>query len=189
MSLLFLYKICLLFQIGFNEFRTDASKVLRTDFINFYALNYSYIVKIEIDKFISNKIYSNEPKQEKNTFIYLLKLISITPSLFNLLLNEILSENSNSGIKFLDFFKSGLSSDDNSESQKVINANIIDCVKQLNNNIAAFDLISYAIDYICSETFVESDKSNSGAFNVIVSKIKIRFYHTFDIVIYQRYSL
>lgn len=168
-------------KIGFNEFCTDTSKVLRKDFINFYSLNYSNIVKNEMGKFISNKILSTDPKPKKDAFIYLLKLISITPSLFNLFLNEILSENSNCGVKFLDFFKWGLISNNNSESKVTITENIIDCVQQLNNNIATFELISYVVDYLCSETFMDRDTNNIEILNVIVSILLYPIYKIFKL--------
>ena len=108
---------------------------------------------------------SNDTK--KSFLTYVLALSSVCPALTNLMLNEILSEESEYAVKCFQFMNDSLISSS-------ITANLdltkyfIECLKQLGNNIAAYDLLSRSIEWI--DSFSNSDL-NLFILNLIVSTI------------------
>jgi hypothetical protein len=144
------------------------AKISRTNFINFYSQNYARVVKKQLSKFIGDM--SAEPAQkQRSALVFLLKLISSTSCLSNLVLNEVLTNNSRHGDQFMAFFKSCLLSNNTDTEQNLIIANTIECVNQLNNSSAVVDLISSVIDFVFSCTNDTASDIHSKSTKIIVS--------------------
>lgn len=117
--------------------QTKKDKFSRVNAINFYALNYSSIVRDELIKFLNNSL--NERK------LFISRLASQTPGLLILLANEILDKyNFNNVIQ--KELKSALIS-----NEKSIVPEIFNCIKQLNNSIAVFDMITSVLDMLFNQ--------------------------------------
>ncbi len=139
---------------GFQEFLLEPKtrlKLVQVNFINFYALNYSRIVKIELTKFASEINNQYQLEQKKLALAYLLKLISSTPTLLNVILNELLNNSATTDetSNLSSIFKSCLqdASDSATAHDKLIITNLIECIKNVNNSIAVMDVISSLVNF------------------------------------------
>lgn len=161
----FIFESCL--KCGYKEF-TQTNKLNRINVINYYALNFSTIVKNVISTFMDEQASSNDTK--KSFLTYILALSSVCPALTNLMLNEILSEESEYAIKCFQFMNDSLISSSTSTSNLDLTKYFIECLKQLGNNIAAYDLLSRSIEWV--DSFANSDL-NLFILNLIVSIIQL----------------
>lgn len=142
---------------------------MRTGFTNFYALNFSRFVKIELAKFIEEIVADDQSDhftKKKLALIYLFKLITNTPTLLNLLLNEILTSSSGSGEKFINFLKYCFVNCEDKEGLLV--TNLIECIKQINNSIATVDLISSVIEVIYPKSLSPDEELQNKIISTIV---------------------
>lgn len=136
------------FYKGYGEYLANSNaKLQRTNFINFYAQNYARVVKNQLSTFI-NELATVQT--QRSGLIYLLKLTASTSSLSNLILNEILTNNSKHGDQFMAFYRTCLLSSGTNAEQSLIMTSTIECVNQLNNSAAVVDLISSVIEFSCT---------------------------------------
>lgn len=139
-------------QWGFKEYlefhKNDIQfnqKLSRLNAINFFATNYSEIILEEISRFLHN---SNIEQK-----MFVLRLASQTPGLLINLLDIILEPFDKSLIKY-EFFKM-LGQEDKSYVQELFN-----CIKQINNNVAVFEILTSVIGWLESQEFMEPSDSN-----------------------------
>ncbi len=126
---------------GFKDFMTSA-KLNRINVYNFYASNFAAIVKNELVLFL--EIARNESLRiKKSTLIYLLSLSSSCTPLASLILNEMLSEDNDYGCRITEYMNECLVDVDTSLVKY-----FIDCIKQLGNSVAVFDLLCSSIDWL-----------------------------------------
>ncbi|RMZ95039.1 Integrator complex subunit 5 [Brachionus plicatilis] len=141
--------------LGFNKADLQFSqKFSRLNAINFFATNYSDIVFLEICKFLLN---SNIEQK-----MFVLRLASQTPGLLINLLDRILQSFDNNLIKE-EFFKM-LYQEDRSFVQEIFN-----CVKQINNSVAVFDILTSILEWLENEEYSESTESKFGYLKTLMS--------------------
>lgn len=120
-------------------------KLSRQNAINFFATNYSDIIFEEICGFLQN---SNIEKK-----MFVLRLASQTPGLLINLLDKILEPYDESVIKN-EFFKL-LDQEDKSYVQELFN-----CIKQINNNLAVFEILTSVLEWLENHDYMEPSDSN-----------------------------
>ena len=167
------------FKIGYSEYLVTPEtqfKLKRTNFINFFATNFSSIVKYEIVSFL-DELKNENLKIKKSVLIYLLKSASQCSALMSDLLNEILSLNSEKGREMLEFLRECLIENDHK-----LTYNLVECVKQLSNSFAVFDLLSNVIDWLKFSARNENVALIRPAYTVIVriGFCKFKKFHGFS---------
>ena len=170
-----IFEKCL--KIGYKEFAafnnaadlSQANKLSRTNFINFYSLNFSGIVKSEIVAYLEEaQLDRYDTKTKRTMLFFLLKLSSTATALLNLLLNEILTDSSYCGSQCLEFLRFNLNNCDNPSDKNLLAAYLVEAIKQLNNSVAAYDLISSLIAWISSETSMINEQYSENVLIIIV---------------------
>lgn len=137
----FIFESCL--KCGYKDYSAANGKLNRINVINFYASNFSTIVKNSLVEFL-NEIQTESNLAKKSSLIYLLAISSVCPSLANLILNEMLSDESEHGSKMLEFLNECVTDLNDSDFLK----NFVDSIKQISNSIAVFDLIFNSIEWL-----------------------------------------
>lgn len=135
----------------------NQAKLNRINVINFFATNYSDLVRTELNEFL---IESTDERNRINKFvlIYVLKMTSQSPALLNLLLNDCLNklddeENNYHMINIKHILPYIFENDSN-----VINQ-LYNAIEQVNSSITVFDLIVNLIDWMIYENNVIEDGS------------------------------
>ena len=148
--------------------QVDIAKLTRIGVINFYSLNYSNIVQNEIDKFVLNLNSDNI----LNGFCFLLKLASQSSAFLNIISDKALNR--------VDFSNQFLNSllDMILRNDKTILIELFNCLRQLNNSISVYDLITNVTEWLSNQ----SNESLSGEF--IKFKTIIVYYQIFNYLFY-----
>jgi hypothetical protein len=137
----------------FTSSNMQQQKLSLISVVNFYALNFSNMVKAKIKTLISDE--SDEKlKLKKSMLIYLLRASSQSAALLNLLLDDMLNKKDNFVIddelddKLLNYLLSYLIA----SNDPLVISNLFSCLKQINNSVAIFDLISSVLDWFTSQS-------------------------------------
>lgn len=158
------------FDLGIKESRSLSSPekqqqqsqqpLKRTSAINFYSLNYSLVVKRIVKCYLDEIRAKNDKQHAKVILTYLLQVAAQAPALLNFLLNDILSEN----YELLEIVWPYLI-----ENDQTIVSLLTNCVRQLNNSVAVFDLISSIIKWLHDPERFENRQDFNIIKNILVS--------------------
>ena len=134
-----------------QEFVKNSKKSQKVNVMNFYALNFSSLVKSEINKLIQQRAYDLN-LNKKDIVAFLLCIGAQSPALTTLLVDEILNSKEKCALNeendLLRYFVSYFVLENTDSS--IIN-NLFSFLKQINNSVAIFDLISSLLEWFMSK--------------------------------------
>lgn len=142
-----IFEKCLAFGIKETQIDNQTQKLSRVNVINFYGVNYSSMVQREISQLISKNLTSSDDRK-RQIIAFLLRLASQSPVILNLGLNNILNNSFNYDLnEFVRLLSIFLVYND-----KIIISELFSCIRQFNNSVAVFDMISSILEWLKSQS-------------------------------------
>lgn len=163
------------FKFSLQDFFKGTKKVPKTNIISFYALNFSSLVRNEVRKLLQTS-YS-----KKEIVSFLLSASSQSSPLTTLLVDDVLNGSisedaySKSENELLPFFVTFFVIENNDSS---ITKNLFTFLKNINNSVAVFDLITTLFEWFTSkEDCFELHENPNFIKNVQNLMVSAAFYH------------
>ena len=150
-------------QVSFTELNEANSKLKRASFVQFFSTNFAAVVKNGTMLFLDD-MSAEGVRGSKSAMIFLFRLLSKSPPMMSVMLNEALCWNGEYTEHIFSLFRQCLA-----ENDAKFTSSLVDCLKQIKNPAAVFDLSSNLINWMTSYAKFDEINFVTPVYKIIVS--------------------